>query len=111
LVTVALLPHTTFSRAAAAVLQSILGTDSINVTFQGDFGLLRTITSLDAAANEAGMSRLYGGIHYMSDNIDGQTIGANVASYVMANYFQVPAPGAAGLLATAGILAARRRRR
>jgi len=103
--------HSAFSRAAAAVLQSILGTDSINVTFQGDFGLLRTITSLDAAANEAGMSRLYGGIHYMSDNIDGQTIGANVASYVMANYFQVPAPGAAGLLATAGILAARRRRR
>lgn len=103
--------HSTFSRAAATILQSILGTDSINVTFTGDFGILRTITSLDAAANEAGMSRIFGGIHYMADNLDGQAVGANVAGYVLANYFQVPAPGAAGILAGLGIMAARRRRR
>jgi membrane-associated phospholipid phosphatase len=102
--------HSTFSRAAAAVLQSLLGTDSVNVTFQGDFGIMRSITSLDAAANEGGMSRIYGGIHFMSDNIDGQWIGQSVASYVMANYFAVPAPGASALLAVTGLLAARRRR-
>lgn len=103
--------HSTFSRAAATILQSILGTDSVNVTFQGDFGLTRTITSLDAAANEAGMSRIFGGIHFMSDNLSGQALGLNVSNYVMANFFLVPAPGAAGMLACVGVVAARRRRR
>ncbi len=103
--------HSTFSRAAANTLAALLGGDAINVTFQGDFGVSRLLTSLNAAANEAGLSRIYGGIHFSFDNTFGQQIGANVSSYVLANYFQViPAPGAGSLLALAGVLAMRRRR-
>lgn len=34
-------------------------------------------------ANQAAMSRLYAGIHYRSDNADGQTLGKNVADYAI----------------------------
>lgn len=102
--------HSTFSRAAANVLASILGTDSIDVMFQGDGGVIRHLTSLDAAANEAGLSRIYGGIHFNFDNTEGQWCGAQVADWVLANYFQIPAPGVAGLIVGCMVLAARRRR-
>lgn len=103
--------HSTFSRAGAEILKFILGTDSINLNFAGDSGLFRQLTSLDQAANEGGMSRIYGGIHFQFDNTGGQEIGRNVASFLTSNYFQViPAPGAGGLLAIGGVIAFRRRR-
>lgn len=103
--------HSTFSRAAAAILAGILGTDAINVSFQGDNGIIRNLTSLDAAANEAGLSRIYGGIHFSFDNTEGQLCGQQIANWVMANHFQViPAPGMGGLLAALGLAAMRRRR-
>lgn len=103
--------HSTFSRAAANTLAALLGSDAINVNFQGDFGVSRLLTSLDGAANEAGLSRIYGGIHFSFDNVFGQQIGADVSSYVLANYFQaIPAPGAGTMLALVGVLAMRRRR-
>jgi len=103
--------HSTFSRSAAVILAEILGTDAINISFSGDNGEVRLLTSLDAAANEAGLSRVYGGIHYDFDNIQGQACGLNVANWVIGNYFQIPAPGAAGLLGLAGLLCGGRRRR
>jgi hypothetical protein len=103
--------HSTFSRAAADILAAFLGTDSINVAFDGDFGVMRQLTSLDDAANEAGLSRIYGGIHFDFDNTWGQNIGASVADWVVSNYFlPVPAPGAMALLGVGLIAAARRRR-
>lgn len=104
--------HSTFSRTAADILAGILGTDAIDVNFAGDFGRTRHLTSLNDAANEAGMSRIFGGIHFSFDNIGGQDIGRQVAQYVLANRFGViPAPSAAGLIAGAAMIAARRRRR
>ncbi|MBX3387590.1 MAG: vanadium-dependent haloperoxidase [Phycisphaeraceae bacterium] len=102
--------HSTFSRAAASVLAAILGSDSIDIMFQGDAGVIRHLTSLDAAADEAGLSRIYGGIHFDFDNIMGQLCGEQVADWVLANYFQIPAPGAGALLIGCIALAARRRR-
>lgn len=103
--------HSTFSRAAADILAHFLGTDSINVVLNGDFGEVRLLTSLNEAANEAGLSRIYGGIHYDFDNVAGQWTGANIAQWVYSNYFlPVPAPSAAALLGL-GLLAAARRRR
>lgn len=103
--------HSTFSRAAANTLAALLGGDAINVNFQGDFGVSRLLTSLDGAANEAGLSRIYGGIHFQFDNTFGQQIGADISSYVLANFFQtIPAPGAGTMLALVGIFAMRRRR-
>lgn len=61
--------HSTFSGAAAKVL-----TDAFPAA--GD--------SLTALANEAAMSRLYGGIHFDSDNRDGLALGRAVADRVIA---------------------------
>lgn len=51
-------------------------------------GFLATVsslqaTSLDAMAEEAAMSRLYGGIHYRHDNEDGLALGRKVSEMVL----------------------------
>lgn len=103
--------HSTFSRAAADILAGFLGTDAIDIMFLGDFGVMRHLTSLDDAANEGGLSRIYGGIHFDFDNIEGQNIGASVADWVASNYFlPVPAPGTLALLGLGALMTARRRR-
>lgn len=64
--------------------------------FFGDFNALqlhtttageppRVINSLSKAESENGWSRIYGGIHYWFDNTTGQSIGNQVAAYVLAN--------------------------
>lgn len=103
--------HSTFSRAAADILASFFGSDLIDISFEGDFGVMRQLTSLDAAADEAGLSRIYGGIHFDFDNVWGQNIGASVADWVSSNYFQpVPAPSALALLGLGTLIISRRRR-
>ena len=76
--------HSTFS-AAAAVLTSIYG-DHFAFTDPGDPTenlTPRHFTSFAAAAQEAGISRIYGGIHFMSDNIYGLQVGDEVGQYVV----------------------------
>jgi len=41
----------------------------------------RTIKSLSQGESENGLSRIYGGIHYSFDNIQGQSLGVKVAVY------------------------------
>lgn len=101
--------HSTFSSAAAAVLSAFLGTDSVTFTATGD-GVTRTYTSIEAAMLDAGMSRIYGGIHWQFDNQAGLLAGTQVGQWAFANVFQVPAPGV-GVLVVGGIAAAARRRR
>ena len=36
-------------------------------------------------ANEAAMSRLYGGIHYRTDCMDGLVLGKNVGDFIVTN--------------------------
>jgi membrane-associated phospholipid phosphatase len=77
--------HSTFSAAAAAVLTAIYG-DHFAFTDPGDPTMAlapRHFSSFDAAAQEAGMSRIYGGIHFMSDNIEGLQLGSEVGQYVV----------------------------
>lgn len=45
----------------------------------------RLVTSLSQIEIENGLSRIYGGIHYSFDNLQGQVLGNQVASYVLAN--------------------------
>jgi hypothetical protein len=73
--------HSTISAASAVILSHYTGanipyTDSVEVSY----GLPpRTFTSFNAAAAEAGISRFYGGIHFMDaiDNgrLQGQAVG------------------------------------
>src|SRR4051812_35748952 len=62
--------HSTFSGAAAAVLAGFFGTDQITFTSVSENAAAgpRTFASFSQAAVEAGISRVYGGIHWDFDN-------------------------------------------
>jgi membrane-associated phospholipid phosphatase len=82
--------HSTFSGAAASALANFFGTDAIRFTTTSDGlpGVTRTFNGFWAAAEEAGMSRIYGGIHYQFDNTDGLQTGKVLGTYVSRNYLQ-----------------------
>ena len=81
--------HSTFSAAGAAVLESLFVTDySFRLYSQDLPGVSRAFAGFDAAAQEAGMSRIYCGIHTQYANQDGQTLGRAVGDYVAANSLQ-----------------------
>jgi hypothetical protein len=77
--------HSVISTAAAVALTSLYGenfayTDSTEVVF----GLPpRNFNSFHQAAEEAAISRLYGGIHYMPSIANGQTEGRQVGELVV----------------------------
>ena len=80
--------HSTFSKASAQVLTHFYGTDAItfNATADALPGVVRTFHSLAECADEVGMSRIYGGFHYMFDNVSGKSTGKQVGDYVSANF-------------------------
>jgi membrane-associated phospholipid phosphatase len=68
--------HATQSGAAAAVLTAMFGRQPFTDTLHQDHDLEprlepRRFSSFEAAAAEAALSRLYGGIHYPLDNAHG----------------------------------------
>jgi PAP2 superfamily/RTX calcium-binding nonapeptide repeat (4 copies) len=81
--------HSTFSGAADAVMSSVFGSD-FGFGDKGDKSVnsLRTFDNFAQAADESGMSRIYGGIHFMSANIDGLSSGRNVGNYVVQNFLK-----------------------
>jgi membrane-associated phospholipid phosphatase len=81
--------HSTFSSAAATVLGNLMGDNvSFSTSSIGLPGVTRSFTSFEQAAQEAGMSRIYGGIHFMSANINGLQCGQDIGDYVIENLMQ-----------------------
>jgi hypothetical protein len=82
--------HSSFSGAAASALAAAFGSDDIEFSTSSDGlpGVTRSFKSFTAAADEAGMSRIYGGIHWHFDNTDGLKCGRSVAEYVVKNFFE-----------------------
>ena len=86
--------HSVISTAAAEVLTNIYGAnfafaDSVEVPY----GLpVRSFKSFEEAANEAAISRLYGGIHYRQAIVEGQNQGREVGRNLVARV--VTKPGA-----------------
>ena len=83
--------HSTQSGAASLVLTDMFGTRSFVDTTHTDHGLVpamspRSFSSLNEAAAEAAISRLYGGIHFTFDNqnglVTGQCIGQKILDRV-----------------------------
>ena len=87
--------HSTFSGAASAVLTSLFG-DNVAFASQSDGHLAaeqrpldpsqivtRHFASFKQAAEEAGMSRIYGGIHFRFDNTAGISLGDQVGTAVI----------------------------
>ncbi len=78
--------HSTFSGAADAVLTSFFGDLSFTSTSVGLPGVVRAFDSFTEAADEAGISRIYGGIHFQSANEDGLASGRALGNYVIKNF-------------------------
>ena len=76
--------HSTYTAAMTRLLERFLGTDDIEFTCTSDGlpGAVRSFHKLSDARNEVGMSRIWGGIHIMSDNLEGQKAGIRVADWV-----------------------------
>lgn len=79
--------HSSFSAAASRLLERWFGTDDIefSTTSDGLPGAVRSFKKLSDARKEIGMSRVWGGIHFMCDNLAGQEAGLKIADHVWAN--------------------------
>ena len=76
--------HSAISGAAAAVLINFYGDhDKIDVTSDVLPNVTRKFNSYSAAASEAGLSRIYGGVHTRTDHEAGLKLGHDVAGFVL----------------------------
>ena len=82
--------HSTFSGAAATVLALFYGTEDLPFTTGSDFlpGVYRSFPTCLDAAEEAAVSRLYGGIHFRSANEDGLQAGISIGEWTATHYLQ-----------------------
>jgi PAP2 superfamily len=82
--------HSTFSSASARILGLFFGTDDLDfsTTSDGLPGVVRSYQSLSAAAEEAGQSGIFGGIHWQFDNAAGLAGGKAIAEHVYWNFLQ-----------------------
>jgi hypothetical protein len=88
--------HSTFSGSSSRILDLFFGTDqhSFSTTSDGLPGVTRSFTSFSQAADEAGQSRIYGGIHWQYDNVVGLSSGRALAEQVFFNFLSpVVSPG------------------
>lgn len=93
--------HSTFSGAAAQVLALFFGRDEMRFADSSHTdGQTRTYHSFSAAAEEAGRSRVYGGIHFEFDNRAGLQSGRAVARYIFERNFQPLSTPSSDRLAT-----------
>ena len=78
--------HSTQSGAAALVLTSMFGENFAftDRTHERDGFEPRSFPSFEAAANEAGISRLYGGIHFRAAIVDGLAQGRCIGQHAAA---------------------------
>jgi hypothetical protein len=65
-------------------IELFFGTDDIEFTATSDGlpGAIRPFKKISDARREVGMSRVWGGIHVMSDNLEGQKAGLKVADFI-----------------------------
>lgn len=76
--------HSTISAATAEVMTNYFGDMAFTDTSSVEFGIKsRSFKSFHEAAQEASISRLYGGIHYRFDLDEGNALGRKVGELVM----------------------------
>ena len=79
--------HSVISSSAAIILTKIFGDNfSYTDSTENEFQLSpRNFKSFNAAADEAAVSRFYGGIHYNAAIVNGLTEGRKIGNYVLNN--------------------------
>src|SRR5437867_5646914 len=82
--------HSTFSGAGATVLPLFFGTEDLPFTTGSDFlpGVYHSFSTCLDAAEEAAVSRLYGGIYFRSTNEDGLRAGISIGEWTVTHYLQ-----------------------
>lgn len=89
--------HSTFSGAGAEVLKRWFGTD--HMTFEVEAldtvnwpkqlrGAKRRYHDFTTVADENGMSRIYGGVHWQHDNVEGMKMGRAIGRFVNGNFLR-----------------------
>jgi membrane-associated phospholipid phosphatase len=80
--------HAVISAAAAEVLTSFFHTDhfEFSVTSEVLAGVDRSFTSFSTAAEEATLSRIFAGVHFLFDLTTGQRLGSDVADFAVDNF-------------------------
>jgi membrane-associated phospholipid phosphatase len=79
--------HSTQSAAAAAVLAAVVGDTPFDDSTSRSIGhAVRRFPSFTAAADEAGLSRVYGGIHFPSGNVAGRALGRCIGEKVVERF-------------------------
>ncbi len=95
--------HSTFSGSSSRILAHLFGDASpFEIGSDGLPGVTRSFDSLSEAAEEAGQSRIYGGIHWQYDNRDALAGGRALADQVYANFLRPANPPPAPPCGTAG---------
>jgi hypothetical protein len=75
--------HSAISKAGATVLGFYFGNRfTFDVTSESLAGVTRHFTSFSAAAEEAGLSRIFAGQHFRTDHIAGKDVGKQVAESI-----------------------------
>lgn len=82
--------HSTFSGAGSTALAGFFGTDSLNFKLESEVpgASTRYFDSLAQAAREAGFSRIFGGIHFNFDNLEGLAAGRGIGNLVTQTQLQ-----------------------
>ena len=81
--------HATFGAAIFRILELVSATDQIALTVRSDElpGVERHFTSFSQAAAENARSRIYLGVHWSYDDVQGRALGRNVADHLFAARF------------------------
>jgi hypothetical protein len=82
--------HSTFSGSSSRLGALFFGSDDVAFEAESDLlpGVVRSFASLSEAAEEAGQSRIYGGIHWQYDNTFGLSSGQALAEHVFASFLE-----------------------
>lgn len=75
--------HSTFTAAGGEVLRRWFGRDDLPFSITSDTvkGVTRSYTNLSSVVAEIGHSRIWGGIHFPSADLDGQALGKQVGDW------------------------------
>lgn len=89
--------HSCFGAAAARMIAHVIGRDNVGFSKKAAdtviwpdqlSGVTRYWPSLSALADECGMSRIYGGVHWMADNVLALQAGRAIADLVWRTQFR-----------------------
>jgi hypothetical protein len=82
--------HAVISEAAATVLASVLRSDRIGLSVTSETlpGVVRQFDSFSDAEREASLSRVFAGVHFITDETAGESLGHKLADYVVDRFLR-----------------------